>query len=88
MKEKLPGLTKLVSGEKNAPATPVTIAESVKAAVRTTTELRPTDPAATSESRTARMARPHGLRASRANSTTTMAVSPRTSIASARSPRR
>ena len=83
--EKLPGVTNAVSGEKNAPATPVASADSVNAMVRIRTVSSPIEPAAISESRTARMARPHGLRARRANSQSTAAVTTITSTASARS---
>ena len=57
---------KFVSEAKIAPATPVIAADRVKAAVRTITGSSPRDRAASSESRTARIALPQSLALRRA----------------------
>ena len=64
------GLMKLVREAKIAPATPVIAAERANAAARIVTGSSPSDRAASSESRTARIARPQALAFSFANSAT------------------
>ena len=58
---KVDGVTKPDSGANNPPASPAQAAEMTKAAAFSVTGFSPTDSAAVSESRTARMARPSGL---------------------------
>src|SRR4029077_19223956 len=62
---KLSGATKANSAANKPPATPVNAADSAKAMVFTTTGLKPTARAATSESRTASIAMPQELEARR-----------------------
>ena len=57
---------KPLSAAKAPPARPATAAEMANATVRMSVGSRPIDWLATSESRTARMALPHGLTSSRA----------------------
>ena len=59
------GVTNIISGAKIAPASPAKTAESAKAMVLTATALRPTERAAVSLSRTATIALPQALVASR-----------------------
>ena len=79
------GLMKLVIDAKTAPARPARTADSAKAMVRIQTRLSPRDWPAISESRTARMARPHGLAFSLANRTIAMVVKATTNRAMSRS---
>ena len=61
------GATNIISGAKIAPARPVNTADSANAAVLTVTGLRPIERAAISLSRTATIALPQALPASRSN---------------------
>ena len=79
------GLMKLVMTAKMDPARPVKTADRVKAMARMSTGLSPSDCPATSESRTARMAMPHGLAARRANRNTEITASAATKSAMSRS---
>ena len=65
---------------------PASTAEIVNATVRTVSGLTASDAAATSESRTARIARPHALRARRLYSTSTIPMSAIATSAMPRSP--
>ena len=60
------GLMKSLMAAKTPPARPATAADMANATVRISVGSRPIDWLATSESRTARMALPHGLASSRA----------------------
>ena len=60
------GLMKSLMAANTPPARPATAAEMANATVRMSVGSRPIDWLATSESRTARMALPHGLASSRA----------------------
>ena len=80
------GATNVVALAKNEPAMPASTADSVKASVRIASGLTPIDPAAISESRTARIASPHPLCASRLYSANTIAISRMATTAMPRSP--
>ena len=79
------GLMKLVMDANTAPARPARTADSAKAVVRIRIRSSPRDWPATSESRTARMASPHGLALSLANRTMAAVVKATTNRAMARS---
>ena len=79
------GLMKFVREAKMAPAIPVIAADNENAVVRIITGSSPSDRAASSESRTARMAFPQELVFSCANTTTVAIVRAATSNATSRS---
>ena len=85
-KAKVDGVTKPESGAKSAPAAPAHTAEMANAAALIATGSRPIDSAAVSVSRTARIAAPHRLRASRQKPKVTTAARTMLRMATPRSP--
>ena len=80
------GATNVVALAKNEPATPASTADTVNASVRIASGLTPIAPAAVSESRTARIASPQPLCASRLYNASATTISRIAATAMPRSP--